>query len=77
VENFHFSDLNIYAPADVQSAVAEVKGEGLIKSTGRVYRQDYVVFLRAADGKIGFLREYFDPVRAAMALDAPILGLES
>jgi ketosteroid isomerase-like protein len=42
-----------------------------------MYRQDYVVFLRAADGKIGFLREYFDPVRAAKALDTPILGLES
>jgi ketosteroid isomerase-like protein len=42
-----------------------------------VYRQDYVVFLRAADGKIVFLREYFDPARAARALDTPILGLES
>ena len=77
VENFRFSDLNIYALADVQGAVAEVKGEGLIKSTGRMYRQNYVVFLRAADGKIAFLREYFDPVRAAKALDTPILGLES
>jgi hypothetical protein len=77
VENFRFFDLNIYALADVQGAVAEVKGEGLIKSTGRMYSQDYVVFLRAADGKIAFLREYFDPVRAAKALDTPILGLES
>jgi ketosteroid isomerase-like protein len=77
VENFRFFDLNIYALADEQGAVAEVKGEGLIKSTGRMYRQDYVVFLRAADGKIAFLREYFDPVRAAKALDTPILGLES
>lgn len=77
VENFRFFDLNVYALAVPQGAAAEVKGEGLIKSTGRVYRQDYVVFLRAADGKIGFLREYFDPVRAARALNAPILGLES
>jgi hypothetical protein len=38
---------------------------------------NYVVFLRAVDGKIAFLREYFDPVRAAKAMDAPILGLES
>src|SRR5438874_8242404 len=76
VESFHFFDLNVYALADVQGAVAEVKGEGLIKSTGRMYRQDYVVFLRAADGRIAFLREYFDPVRAAKALDTPILGLE-
>ena len=77
VENFHFFDLNVYALADVQGAVAEVKGEGLIKSTGRMYHQDYVVFLRAVDGKIAFLREYFDPVRAAKALNTPILGLES
>jgi hypothetical protein len=62
--------------ADPEGAVAEVKGEGLIKTTGRVYRQDYVVFLRAARGKIAFLREYFDPVRAATALDTPILGLK-
>jgi uncharacterized protein len=32
-----------------------------------------VVFLRAANSKITFLREYFDPVRAAKALDTPIL----
>ena len=43
----------------------------------RLYRQEYVLFLRAAGGKIAFLREYFDPVRAAKALDTPILGLES
>jgi ketosteroid isomerase-like protein len=77
VESFRFFDLKVYAFADPQGAVAEVKAEGLIKATGRIYRQEYVVFLRAADGKIAFLREYFDPVRAAKALDTPILGLES
>jgi ketosteroid isomerase-like protein len=77
VENFRFFDLKMYPLADPQGAVAEVKGEGLIKSTGRVYRQDYVVFLWAVDGKIAFLREYFDPVRAAKALSTPILGFES
>lgn len=30
-----------------------------------------------AGGKIAFLREYFDPVRASKAMGAPILGLES
>ena len=65
VENFRFFDLKLYALTDEQGAVAEVKGEGLIKSTGRMYRQDYVVFLRAAEGRIAFIREYFDPVRAA------------
>ena len=77
VENFRFYDLKVYAFSDPQAAVAEVKAEGLIKPTGRIYRQDYVLFLRAAGDKIAFLREYFDPVRAAKALDTPILGLES
>jgi hypothetical protein len=28
-------------------------------------------------GAVAFLREYFNPVQAAKALDTPILGLES
>ena len=35
------------------------------------------MFLRAGSDKIVFLREYFDPVRAAKALGIPILGLEA
>jgi ketosteroid isomerase-like protein len=77
VEDFRFFDLKVYPFADPEGAVAEVKAEGLIKPTGRIYHQDYVMFLRAADGRIAFLREYFDPVRAAKALDTPILGFES
>jgi ketosteroid isomerase-like protein len=77
VENFRFFDVKVYALADPEAAVAEFKAEGLIKPTGRIYVQDYVLFLRTAGGKIAFLREYFDPVRAAKALDTPILGLKS
>jgi len=77
LENFRFFDLKVYPFADPEGAVAEVKAEGLIKLTGRIYHQDYVLFLRAAGGKIKFLREYFDPTRAAKALDTPVLGLES
>src|SRR5215470_5296949 len=47
VENFRFFDLRVHAFADPEGAVAEVKAEGFIKSTGRIYRQEYVVFLRA------------------------------
>jgi uncharacterized protein len=67
VENFRFFDPKVYPFADPQS---------IIKTTGRIYRQEYVVFLRAAKGKIVFIREYFDPTRAAKALDTPILDLE-
>jgi len=76
VEKFRFFDVRAHAFADPAAAVAEVKAEGLIKPTGRVYRQEYVVFLRAEAGKITLLREYFDPVRAAKALDVPIVGLQ-
>jgi ketosteroid isomerase-like protein len=77
VDDFRFFDLQVDACADPDTAVAEVKAEGLIKPTGRHYSQEYVVFLHAAGGKIAFLREYFDPVRAAKAMDTPIRGLES
>jgi len=77
VQNFRFFEIRVSPLTDPEGAVAEVKGEGLIKATQRIYQQDYVVFLRAKDGKIVFLREYFDPVRAAKALNAQILGLES
>jgi ketosteroid isomerase-like protein len=75
VEKFRFFDVEVHAFADPHAAVAEFKAEALIKPTGRIYRQQYVLFLRAADGKIAFLREYFDPTRAAEAMDTPILGL--
>ena len=77
VEHLRFFDLEVHAFADPEGAVAEVKAEALITATGRIYRQAYVVFLRAAGGKIVFLREYFDPTRAAKALDRPIRGLDS
>lgn len=76
VENFRFLDLRIHPGADLNESVAEVKAEGLIKPTGRIYSQEYVVFLRAAGGKIVFLREYFNPAEAAKALKTPILDLE-
>ena len=77
VENFRFFDVRVQAFADPQPAVAEVKGEGRIKATGRSYRQEYVVFLRAVEGKIALLREYFDPMRAAKAMNVPILDRDS
>ena len=77
VDHFRFFDLRVYPCTDPDVAVAEVKAEARIKPTGRLYRQEYVVFLRAAGGKIAFLREYFNPVWAAQAMDAPIRDLAS
>ena len=77
VEQFRFFDLQVYAFADPDAAVAEIKAEAVINPTGRIYRQENVLFLRAAGVKIAFLREYFDHARTARALGTPILGLES
>ena len=72
VQDFRFYDLQIDAFADHSKAVAQVKAEGIIKTTGRIYRQDYVLFVEAEYGKLRFIREYFDPIQAAHALDEQI-----
>jgi uncharacterized protein len=72
VENFRFSDIRVYPWADPNGAPGEVRAKGLIKKTGGEYHQEYVFFLRAAGGKIAWLREYFDPTRAAKAMDQPL-----
>ncbi|WP_149137174.1 nuclear transport factor 2 family protein [Cupriavidus campinensis] len=77
VRNFRFFDAIVTATDDPQQAIARVRGEGLIAATGRTYRQEYVVFLTVRDGRIVHLREYFDPVQAALALDAPVVGVAS
>ena len=77
VRDFHFRDVRIIEGANPEIAVAEMRAEGIIKATGRTYGQEYVVFLLAAGNRIRHLREYFDPVRAAQALDAPILALQA
>src|SRR5829696_8349643 len=72
VENFRFSDIRVYPMADPNGAVGEVRANGRIKASGREYQQEYVFFLRAVGGKIASIREYFDPTRAAKAMDLQI-----
>jgi uncharacterized protein len=68
VADFRFFDLRVYEFTDPETALAEVRAEGTIKPTGRKYEQEYVVLLRSSRGKIVFLREYFDPIRAEKAM---------
>jgi hypothetical protein len=42
---------------------AEFQGHPAVTATGRAYHQDYVVYLRARNGKIVLIREYFDAAR--------------
>ena len=45
VENFRFIEPKISAFTNPLEAVVQVRAEALIKPTGRVYRQEYVMFL--------------------------------
>ena len=72
VEDFRFYDVQLDAFAEHSKAVAQVKAEARIKATGRIYRQNYVLFVEAENGKLKFIREYFDPIQAAHALDETI-----
>src|SRR5207245_10046893 len=52
VEDFRFFDLRVYPFADPEGAVAEVKAEARIRSTSRIYQQDYVLLPHAVCRKI-------------------------
>jgi uncharacterized protein len=67
VEGLIFDDLKIYQISGADAVFAEFQGRAKVISTGRQYRQNYVVYLCAEDGKIIFAREYFDPARVVAA----------
>ena len=50
--DFRFSGLRVFPFEDPDAAAADVRAQALVKSTGRVYRQEYMFILRAKDGKI-------------------------
>lgn len=73
VESFQFHNLRIQQFTDPLTAVAQVKAQGIITETGKPYSQEYVVFVSVREGKLTHIREYFDPVQAAYALDSPVV----
>jgi ketosteroid isomerase-like protein len=77
VENFRFFDVRVQAFRRPGGGRRGGQGRGPDQGNRGSYRQEYVVFLRAVGGKIAFLREYFDPTRAARAMNAPILDRDS
>ncbi|WP_224240087.1 nuclear transport factor 2 family protein [Hyalangium gracile] len=59
---FVFTNLRRYLTTDPEVALAEVHGAATIAMTGRPYEQDYVMLVKARDGKIALYREYWDPI---------------
>lgn len=57
-----------YLSSDPRVVIYEISMKFLIRSTQKVYDQDYIGVVKVRDdGRIVFYREYFDPIRAREA----------
>jgi ketosteroid isomerase-like protein len=63
VTNFRGGPAKIHQIEGEDAIIAEFTADADVVMTGRKYHQNYAVYLRANEGKIIFLREYFDPTR--------------
>jgi hypothetical protein len=63
----HITIKNVYQIEGEDAVVAEFAMTASVIPTGKHYSQDYVCYLRAANEKIAFYREYFDAGRTAAA----------
>jgi hypothetical protein len=66
-EGYALTEATIYETSDPNVIVAEYGGSSTSKETGLPYRQRYVSFLTARDGKIAHIREYYNPVHVLVA----------
>lgn len=64
--DIHFDIRGIY-PVGENACWAEIHGEAVIPKTGKLYRQDYVVYLVQKEGRIYQYREYWDPIAGLKA----------
>lgn len=61
-EGLTLSNVRRLAGADPDAAAVEAHGSATIRSTGKRYEQDYVMFVRARGGRIVAYREYWNPL---------------
>ena len=57
-----FSGVRVYQTTESNCYWAEVHGETVIPKTGKLYRQDYVMYFEVTDDKFSFYREYWNAV---------------
>ncbi len=65
--DFQIDVKKIYRIEGENAAIAEFAATAKVISTGKTYKQDYILYLRAENGKIVFYREYFDGSRIVAA----------
>ncbi|KAL7931668.1 NTF2-like protein [Trichoderma chlorosporum] len=66
-DDFKITQKNVYQIQGEDAVFAEFSMRATVKPTGKIYDQDYVLYLRAENGKIVFYREYFDAPRVTAA----------
>jgi uncharacterized protein len=57
-----FTDVRIYPLQQPGAYWAEVHGETTMPATGKLYRQDYVMYFTMAGNQFSSYREYWNPV---------------
>lgn len=67
VDGFKFQNVTLFAAADPQRAFGEYSVSTRVKQTGRVYNQLYAGRLESENGKIKLLREFANPIEAAIS----------
>jgi ketosteroid isomerase-like protein len=67
VRDFQVEVSKVYRVEGEDAVFAEFTAKATVISTGRPYNQNYILYLRAEDGKIVLLREYFDAPRVVAA----------
>jgi uncharacterized protein len=65
--DFQIGVKKIYTVEGEDAAIAEFTATAKVIKTGKTYNQDYILYLRAENGKIALYREYFDGARIVAA----------
>lgn len=66
-DDFRIDVKNVYRIEGEDAAFAEFSMTATVIPTGKIYSQDYILYVRARNAKITFYREYFDGARIVEA----------
>lgn len=70
-----FKDMELTVNADGSRLFLEKRGH-LIMTSGKHYKNRYVMRFDFEDGRIRHVREYYNPITSAFAFDRPIANLK-
>lgn len=72
-KNYGQTDAELTLSADGRIAFIESRGH-LTMASGKTYRNRYVFRFLIENGKVSYLREYYNPITSAYAFGRPVAG---